>query len=109
MSDATVLRLRGYQVERLIELGATATPADGLAADPGGCCRCGGQMRQGVAMQSTLEGVSDFTDGAVVTVSEGGPGRIVRCMKCAACGWSVAAPRRAANNIDAPVGAGGAQ
>ena len=54
------------------------------------CPKCGGQMRPGVALESTVVGSPDFVgDDAVVTYSPGGPGRMVKCMKCKACGWSV--------------------
>lgn len=65
----------------------------GITADA--CYRCGGHLRPGIAMQSTFTGRPDFADGEVVTMSPGGPGRIVRCMKCVACGSSVAMGRRA--------------
>jgi hypothetical protein len=53
------------------------------------CKKCGGPMRHGIAMQSTLRGVRDFPSCArVVTLSEGGPGRLIRCLKCSHCGWS---------------------
>lgn len=47
-------------------------------------------MRPGVAMQSTLTGSPDFAGGRAVTMSHGAPGRMVRCLKCASCGSSVA-------------------
>ena len=37
---------------------------------------------------STLVGEPDFTGGEAVTLSEGGPGRLVAVMKCTECGWS---------------------
>lgn len=52
--------------------------------------RCNGKMSQGVAMQQTYSGSPDFHGGEVVTMSPGGPGRLIGCWKCAACGWSVA-------------------
>ena len=53
--------------------------------------RCEGEMVQGLAMHQTYSGVPDFPGGAVVTMSHGGPGRLIGCWKCAACGWSVTA------------------
>jgi hypothetical protein len=53
--------------------------------------RCEGDMVQGFAMQQTYGGTSDFPGGSVVTLSPAGPGRMVGCWKCAACGWSVTA------------------
>lgn len=56
------------------------------------CQKCGGQMRPGVAMAQTfVGGVPDFAgDDHVSTFSAGGPGALTDCMKCEACGWSVA-------------------
>ena len=50
--------------------------------------RCGGEMKPGQALESTLVGEPDDIGGCV-TVSPGGPGKLVPCMKCAECGWSV--------------------
>ena len=52
------------------------------------CNRCGGEMNPGQALESTLVGEPDDMGGCV-TVSPGGPGKLVPCMKCAECGWSV--------------------
>jgi ssDNA-binding Zn-finger/Zn-ribbon topoisomerase 1 len=53
------------------------------------CKKCGGEMGLGEAMEMTLSGVPDFPDGQVVTMSYGGPGKLVDCLKCLDCGWSV--------------------
>lgn len=50
------------------------------------CCQS--PMREGIAMESTLTGAPDFINGECVTLSEGGPGRLVAVMKCSECGWS---------------------
>ena len=43
----------------------------------------------GIAMESTFTGSPDFIGGAVVTLSAGGPGRLVECgRKCSECGHS---------------------
>lgn len=54
------------------------------------CKRCGGIMRQGIAMGQTWSaGIPDFPgQDACITMSPGGPGRVIDCMKCEACGWS---------------------
>lgn len=57
------------------------------------CLRCGGQMKPGKAIQQTYTGIPDFPNGAVVTLSVGGPGRLVDCDKCEKCGHSVATER----------------
>lgn len=63
-----------------------------LAADPDLrlCKRCGGIMRPGIAMGQTWSaGIPDFPGQDVcITMSPGGPGRVIDCMKCEACGWS---------------------
>ena len=42
-----------------------------------------------IAMESTYTGSPDFIGGEAVTLSEGGPGRLVECgRKCADCGHS---------------------
>lgn len=54
------------------------------------CKRCGGIMRPGIAMGQTWNaGIPDFPgQDACITMSPGGPGRVIDCMKCEACGWS---------------------
>lgn len=46
-------------------------------------------MKPGQALAQTFSGSSDFVGGPVVTMSIGGPGRLIGCQKCSACGWSV--------------------
>jgi hypothetical protein len=54
------------------------------------CRRCGGPMKPGIAMAQTFSGGSpDFIGGPVVTMSAGGPGKLIGCLKCAACGHSM--------------------
>lgn len=55
------------------------------------CLRCGSEMHPGIAMCPTFSGIPDFPSGEVVTLSAGGPGRLIQCMKCVACGHSVTA------------------
>ncbi len=52
------------------------------------CKKCGGKMKKGTAIQETFVGIPDFPDGEVCTVSPGGTGKLVSCMKCEECGWS---------------------
>jgi hypothetical protein len=54
------------------------------------CKKCGGSMHPGKAIAETFTGIPDFigSDG-VVTVSPGGQGKLIDCMKCSSCGWSV--------------------
>lgn len=55
------------------------------------CKKCGGQMRPGIATgQTWAAGTPDFQDQTIgVTMSPGGPGKIIECLKCESCGWSV--------------------
>ncbi|WP_448510089.1 hypothetical protein [Immundisolibacter sp.] len=55
------------------------------------CKRCCGIMRPGITMgQTWIAGIPDFPgQDACITMSPGGPGRVVDCMKCEACGWSL--------------------
>lgn len=54
------------------------------------CKKCGGEMRKGQAIAQTMSGTPDFPgDRHAVTVSPGGPGRLIDYTKCANCGWSV--------------------
>lgn len=53
------------------------------------CRKCGGQMKPSKAIAQTYTGIADFPDGEVVTMSAGGPGKLIDCMKCVKCGWSV--------------------
>lgn len=52
---------------------------------PQSCRKCGGAMKPGKAMQQTV----DCSDEG--TCSHAGPGRLIDCMKCERCGWSVTA------------------
>lgn len=54
----------------------------------GRCPRCGVEMVVGMALESTVTGSPDFIGGEVVTLSPGGPGKLVACMKCIGCGYS---------------------
>lgn len=51
--------------------------------------RCPGLMRPGIALESTSVGIPDFPGDVPVTVHEGGPGRLVPCLKCSECGFSI--------------------
>ena len=50
------------------------------------CRKCGANMQPGVAMGQTLVGIPDM--GEVCTVSPGGKGDLIKCIKCRECGWS---------------------
>lgn len=53
------------------------------------CPRCIVPLVKGQAMASTFTGSPDFaSDPRAVTLSPGGPGNLVDCMKCPDCGYS---------------------
>jgi hypothetical protein len=56
------------------------------------CQHCGTPMRPGLAIEQTYLVSVDFPGeppSTGCTMSAGGPGTLVNCMKCSACGWSV--------------------
>ncbi len=53
------------------------------------CKKCNGLMKDGVALENTYTGIPDFPGNSIVTLSVGGPGRLVNVEKCGYCGWSV--------------------
>ena len=59
------------------------------------CKHCNGEMKPGKAFQSTFNsGMPDFPgDKNVVTLSPGGPGKLIDCLKCVSCGWSMTEPK----------------
>ena len=61
-----------------------------LGKDKPSCKKCGGEMRKGVAMAQTCTGrTPNAPKDHVFTMSLGGPGQLVGCLKCKQCGWSV--------------------
>lgn len=52
------------------------------------CKHCHTPMHTGLAIQQTYTGTPDFPGGEVVTMSPGGPGKWIDCLKCPQCGWS---------------------
>jgi hypothetical protein len=60
---------------------------------PIACKKCGGDMHEGKAIAQTLTGMPDFPgDKSPVTLSAGGPGVLIDCLKCSKCGWSMTVP-----------------
>ena len=53
------------------------------------CKHCNTPMQPGVAIEQTYTGTPDFAGGEIVTLSPGGPGKLIDCLKCPQCGWSV--------------------
>ena len=92
-STDPITTMDGYSGDDMRFFARVAVVADraeraSAAENPKTCTRCGGEMKPGQALESTLVGEPDDL-GGVVTVSPGGPGKLVPCMKCAECGWSV--------------------
>lgn len=57
------------------------------------CRKCNTPMQPSKAIEQTWrEGLPDFIGGkkleTIRTMHAGGPGKLVDCMKCPACGWS---------------------
>jgi len=52
---------------------------------------CEGMMKKSKAMRSTLiGGLPDFpNDSHSITLCEGGPGKLIGCIKCDSCGFSM--------------------
>jgi hypothetical protein len=57
------------------------------------CKKCGGTMKPGKAIQQTWSaGGRDFPgDQRGITMSPGGAGKLVDCLKCKKCGYSITA------------------
>lgn len=54
------------------------------------CRKCGADMRPGQAIAQTWVGTPEFPgEWQCVTMSPGGSGKLIACMKCEECGWSV--------------------
>lgn len=55
------------------------------------CKKCNGRMKVSKAIQETVVvGAPDFCDDVGgQTMSAGGPGKLIDCLKCQDCGWSV--------------------
>jgi hypothetical protein len=62
-------------------LAAAPTPPEQPATQS--CRKCGGAMHLGKALEQT---VCSSDEG---TCSPGGSGKLIDCLKCSACGWSV--------------------
>ena len=65
---------------------------------PETCRRCGIPLTEGIAMDQTwVRGIPDFlgepdnTQNLVQTMHAGGPGKLIHCLKCPNCGYSVTA------------------
>lgn len=54
------------------------------------CKKCGGLMQRGIALENIMSGIPDFPGHhEAVTLSPTGRARLVECLKCETCGYSV--------------------
>ena len=53
------------------------------------CRKCGTDMAPGKALVQTFTRGSPDLGGEVMTFSAGGPGKLIDCWKCVACGHSI--------------------
>ena len=60
----------------------------GHAAEPV-CRKCGGHMKPSKAIAQTFTGTPEWPGAEAVTMSAGGPGKLIDCLKCEKCGHSV--------------------
>ncbi len=69
---------------------AALLPVRSNAGLEGTCKKCGGAMKPGKAIAQTWTGLPDFPgDKHCVTLSPGGSGKLIECVKCEECGWSM--------------------
>ena len=53
------------------------------------CKKCKGEMKPGKAIMQTWTGIPDFPgDKSCITMSPGGRGKLIDCLKCTKCGYS---------------------
>lgn len=65
-------------VERLNSVGEAVT-----------CRHCGGGMKPGKAIAQTWGGTPEWPGDPIYTMSFEGPGRLIDCLKCEKCGYSI--------------------
>jgi hypothetical protein len=53
------------------------------------CPRCCGEMKPGKAIEQTWHGEPEWPGDTLCTMSPSGPGRLIDCLKCEKCGFSV--------------------
>jgi hypothetical protein len=57
------------------------------------CKRCGIEMKPGRAILQTWEGNPEWPGDTIYTMHPGGTGRLIDCLKCEKCGYSVISGR----------------
>jgi hypothetical protein len=55
------------------------------------CKKCKTEMQPGIALVDVATGIPDFDKP--VTMSYSGAVKLVHCLKCGSCGWSVTAEK----------------
>ncbi len=83
-------------IESERDLNCPLCNGSGHVDDARRCKRCNTPMQPGIAMAQTYRGKPDFPSdaddpNAIVTRSPGGLGKLINCLKCPQCGWSVTA------------------
>ena len=58
-------------------------------ADINICPKCAVILTKGQAIVQTYIGTPEWKGAEAVTMSVGGPGKLIDCMKCPQCGYSV--------------------
>lgn len=83
-----------------VNLGLPILTPESLA---GGCRKCGGAMKRGLATgQTAVARRESRGNDDCRTFYAGGTGKLIACMKCGACGWSVTLP--AHERLSGPLG-----
>jgi hypothetical protein len=54
------------------------------------CPTCHIKLKKGIAIEQTYTGIPDFFGSKeIVTISPGGNGKLIPCLKCPKCGYSI--------------------
>lgn len=90
--ESEIERLRTIFRLNILRLSPETSHAeiDRILAVGNACRKCGGAMKPGKALAQTWTGTPEFAgDDNCVTLSPGGTGAMIDCLKCEQCGWSV--------------------
>lgn len=65
------------------------------------CVKCLSILKQGIAIENTVTGIPDFIgDKDNCTISAGGSGKLIPCLKCPNCGYSVYNKKKGTNDTN---------
>lgn len=65
------------------------------------CKKCLTPLKQGIAIENTYTGLPDFiTDTYVCTLCVGGSGKLISCLKCPNCGYSIYILKKGTNDTN---------